>query len=70
MLKNLFPVIPKLPIRLRQLVRRPDRFARERDKILFQGRLRKEFFQALAQHDLQLFIQRDQPGIEGGIVQV
>ena len=22
------------------------------------------------QHDLQLFIQRDQPGIEGGIVQV
>lgn len=63
------PVIfQKLRLRLRQLIRQPDRPPFKRNEVLLQRRLREMLFQALAEDHAEGFIQRDQAGVEGGIV--
>ncbi len=68
-LENFFAVkLKKIYVRLGQFFRQPNRFALERNEILFQRWLWKETPQPLAQHNAQFVIERDKSGIESRVV--
>ena len=68
-LKNYFAVVSqKIRVRLSQLPGEANRFSLKRDKTLFQGWLREEFTEPLAQNDVEAVIERNQASVKGGIV--
>lgn len=69
-LKKSLAVIPqKFPVRLGQLFRQRDRLALIRQKVLFQGGLGKEFTETVAQNNLEILVERNQPIVEGRVME-